>query len=115
MPSTSKASSPPSRRRGRAKAGGVASTSLKKSKHHLKWCALFRILPCVSSYFYQSSSGSEEGEEGEGETEESIRQKIAKEFRYNEGEKGEGHEEGGKEEEDDPLEAFMAGIEVGII
>ena len=78
----------------------------------VRCCALFRIGLCVSSYFYQSSSGSEDGD---GETEESIRQKIAKEFRYNEGEKGAGQEGSNKDEEDDPLEAFMAGIEVGTI
>jgi hypothetical protein len=68
--------------------------------------------PCCS-YFEQSSSESED--EG-GETEEAIKQRIAKEFGFG-GTKGdsseEEEEEEGKEEgEDDPLEAFMAGIEV---
>lgn len=65
----------------------------------------------MSSYFNQSSDESDGG----GETEQAVRQRIAKEFRYaDEGgvAKGEGSEE--EEEDGDPLEAFMAGLEVRV-
>ena len=64
--------------------------------------------PC--SYFDQSSSDSGE----EGETEEAIKQRIAKEFGFGDQGRESSSEEGGgaSADEDDPLEAFMAGIEV---
>ncbi len=61
-----------------------------------------------SSYFNQSSE--ESADEG-GETEEMVKQKIAREFRYNEDD-GCDYEEDKGDDEGDPLEAFMAGIEV---
>lgn len=64
----------------------------------------------MCSYFEQSPSESED--EG-GETEDAIKQRIAKEFGFGEPKGGTSEEEGGDEDEDDPLEAFMAGIEVG--
>ena len=65
---------------------------------------------CTCSYFNQSSGESDDG----GESEDMVKQRIAKEFRYAEDRdatKESGSEEE-EEEEDDPLEAFMAGIEV---
>ena len=61
----------------------------------------------VCRYFNDSSSEDEGGPEGEGE--EAVRERIAREFRW-----GETSETpaGGEEGEDDPLDAFMAGIEV---
>lgn len=47
-----------------------------------------------------------------GEGEEAVRERIAKEFRWAES-KEEAEEEGGGEEAD-PLDAFMAGIEVSV-
>lgn len=66
--------------------------------------------------FFESSEESESGDDT-GETEDAIRQRIAKEFGFGEAGKGgmseeEEGEEGGADD-DDPLEAFMAGIEVG--
>ena len=59
------------------------------------------------SYFNQSSDESDL----EGENEETVRQRISKEFGYGEG--GAKVESPRKEEEEaDTLEAFMAGIEV---
>ena len=64
-------------------------------------------MPPFCSYFEDSSDESDGG----GESEEAIRQRIAKEFRF--GESGQGSRDEVEEaEDDDPLEAFMAGIEV---
>lgn len=64
-----------------------------------------------NSYFNQSSDESDL----EGENEEAVRQRLSKEFGYGE-DKAE-VEEGSREEEEeaDPLEAFMAGIEVRFV
>lgn len=69
------------------------------------------FISCCCSYFNASSDESEDGIEGD--SEEAVRQRIAKEFRYAESGANEEEEEEKEEEEDnDPLEAFMAGIEV---
>ena len=60
------------------------------------------------SYFYQSS---EESDEGIGESEDTVKQRIAREFHYAEDRDKESSSEQ-EDAEDDPLEAFMAGIEV---
>lgn len=58
-------------------------------------------------YFNDSGSEGDDGLEGEGE--EAVKERIAKEFRWTET-----NEETVEEEEgdDDPLDAFMASIEV---
>lgn len=65
---------------------------------------------CGCRYFEESSSEEEGGPEGEGE--EAVRERIAREFHWSESH----HQSGGRgeEEEDDPLDAFMAGIEVSV-
>ena len=111
-PSTRKESSPPSKKNARKAAGAAPSTNQRMSKGVLNGGLLIDFPRCFS-YFNQSSSGSEDGE---GESEDAIRQRISKEFGFNEPVTGKGREqreEGEEEEEeDDPLEAFMAGIEV---
>ena len=59
-------------------------------------------------YFNDSSSEEEGGPVGEGE--EAVRERIAREFHWSES--TEQQEEG--EGEGDPLDAFMAGIEVSV-
>ena len=64
-------------------------------------------------YFNDGSSEEEEEGEGgpEGEGEEAVRARIAKEFHWTDS--SEAAPTGGEEGEDyDPLDAFMAGIEV---
>ena len=56
-----------------------------------------------------------DGNEGDGES--SIRERIAREYGFTRpsvGDKEGEEEEGGNGEEDDPLDAFMAGIEVRV-
>ena len=64
----------------------------------------------MARYFNDSSSEEEGGPVGEGE--EAVRERIAREFHWSES--TEQQEEGEGEEEGDPLDAFMAGIEVSV-
>ena len=59
-------------------------------------------------YFNDSSSSEEEGGP---ESEEAVKERIAREFGWGEGSEAPAQEEE-EEEDDDPLDAFMAGIEV---
>lgn len=62
--------------------------------------------------YFDSSSDEEGGPEGEGE--EAVRERIAREFRWAES-SNEGTNEGEDgDDETDPLDAFMAGIEVSV-
>ena len=67
-----------------------------------------------SSSGEEEEGGEGEGEEGgEGEGEEAVRERIVKEFHWTESSnEAPPTEEGGAEGDDDPLDAFMAGIEV---
>lgn len=68
-----------------------------------------RSCDCLSSSYFNESS---EESDGGGESEEAIKQRIAREFGFG-GSKGKEQEDDESEEEEaDPLEAFMAGIEV---
>ena len=60
-------------------------------------------------YFNDSSSEEEEGLVGEGE--EAVKERIAREFHWSESTE---QQDGEEEEEGDPLDAFMAGIEVSV-
>ena len=61
--------------------------------------------------YFDDSSSEEEGGGPEGESEEAVRARIAKEFHWTQS--SEAPPTGGEgDEEDDPLDAFMAGIEV---
>ena len=61
---------------------------------------------------YFNDSSEEEGGGPSGETEEAVRERLAKEFRWTES--SEQEREDKEEEEADPLDAFMAGIEVRV-
>ena len=68
----------------------------------------------MTRYFNDSSSEEEGGPVGEGE--EAVRERIAREFHWAESaeQQQQQQEEGEEEGEGDPLDAFMAGIEVSV-